>query len=242
METNINRTVKHALLIEPDDLSRIVQLIENEYGTGAFAAQCSEGSTLKTTEVVEILHYENPGFRRIESMGMAFGTTYQEGCSLKIEEGAFSGTASFQIWDSNDKRALRTATELESRLLQSRPSYSFLTRISLSTIIAIGAIAVSSIVVWRNAIATGRPPKAMDIDFLSALYLLAPFALVYVAAVMWLEKGWKWIFPKVAFTIGKQDAENQKRVKARAFFFVVLGVGIALEVFGNFVWDAVTKR
>src|SRR6266566_529533 len=117
MKTNIQREHSHAIVLTPDDLKGISNVIGENYGPISFSASCSEGSSFDFTNINEILEYENPSFRRIQSMRIHGGKPLStEECSIDFRGRTFT-TCNLSILDHDDKRALKVADELGRRML-----------------------------------------------------------------------------------------------------------------------------
>jgi hypothetical protein len=240
MQTNIDRQRSHAFVLTPEDVTAMVTLLAKHYGNLSISALCSEGSKLSSNELAEILAYENPNFRRIESLTIRGGEVYGEGCSIDIGTRMFS-TCNLTVSDHEDKRALKIADELGKRFDDCKPWYSFLTRVTPTFLIAALSFVWATLGLWQIVIKTGRIPRSPDISVLYVLYLAVPIVIIYSILVMYADRGWKWMFPKVWFSIGRQDREFEKRAKVRSWVFGGIILSILLSIIANLITNAITK-
>lgn len=68
MKTRVRRTIKHALDLQPRDLTALWKFLQKSYKGLKIAANCADGSLLETQDLDELLGFENPSFRRIQSV------------------------------------------------------------------------------------------------------------------------------------------------------------------------------
>src|SRR5438105_496749 len=106
---------------------------------------------------------------------------------------------------------------LRTRLVgnwQSKPWYSLILRLRPSRVLWTAMIAFLVVLNWRYVLLMGKLPDAkLGFDsFIAMIYLLVPFVLVLIAAVIYLDKAWDWLFPKAWFLIGRQSREFERRV------------------------------
>lgn len=240
MHTEIERERSHAMVLTADDIAAIVRLLGAAYEGLTIAASCSDGSKLSTADAKELLEYENPRFRRIESLRIRSGEIVEDGCVLMIS-GRTDSTWGFSISDDDDKRALALANELEKRLNDCKPWYSILTRIS--PMVAFWAIAFTLLVIstWWRVLATGHFPTASNISYVELIYFVAPLVLAYVLIFSYADRGWRWLFPTVWFCIGRQNREFEKRARVRYWIFGGVGLAIIVSVLANLISHMLTK-
>jgi hypothetical protein len=59
MNTKIRKDVRHCLLVEADDLSRLDEFLRSKYDKIAYVAKCIDGSELSTASIIDLLSYDH---------------------------------------------------------------------------------------------------------------------------------------------------------------------------------------
>jgi len=233
MQTNIQRQHKEAIILTPEDLKAISALITNNYAAPYIEAGCSEGSKLTTEDLQEILDYENPNFRRIESLNLRTFQGKGSSISITFNAGAES-TCVISIRDTEDKRALAVADELGKRLTLCRPPYSPLTKLTFAMLGAIALILAAAVFVGLS-VWPQLTSKQLELSVGPLFKIVLPLVLVAMALISYIERGWNWMFPRLWFSIGRQNGELKKRENVRNLIFVVIGLAFVINIIANMV-------
>lgn len=240
MKTRIRRDVRHAIVLRPRDLTSLWSVLSAAYPKCDIVAHCVDGSILETANLEELLAFDNPSYRRIESLTVQGNASYEEKASVEFDERASfvigSSTSSLTISSSDDKKALHIASEVMNRVHDARPTYSVFTHIKLSWALLCGFVAYGlTQAAWR--IATGRPASApissLTIDILNFVLLI--YIALFILA--WpINRIQQWLFPRLFFALGRQAEELARREKWRSIVFVSLGVSIAASLIAAFIY------
>ena len=126
MDIKINRTTTYSIVITENELKALVNFLSSNYSNISITASCSDGSTLITKEIEDIINFENSNFRKIESMKLDFGEHNTQGGDVELNDGLLS-TCKFSVNDADDAKALKVAKEIEQRLEECKTWYSIKT-------------------------------------------------------------------------------------------------------------------
>jgi hypothetical protein len=141
-------------------------------------------------------------------------------------------------------KVTHVANEVSRQLAELRPAYWLLTKLRPS--IALWAALIIYLVVmnWAYVLATGKlieSPVGTG-GLISLIYILIPVMLILVAAVLYLDKAWDWLFPKVWFLIGRQSREFERRAAVRKFVFIAIGASVVVGIASNYIYSLLTRR
>src|ERR1051325_2314117 len=84
MKTRIRTQIRHALVIRAIDLRAIWSVLGEVYTKISATARCLDGSILETNDIDEIVVFDNPSFRRIESLEFEARTKLDESVEIQI--------------------------------------------------------------------------------------------------------------------------------------------------------------
>src|SRR5882724_2486142 len=143
--------------------------------------------------------------------------------------------------DHDDKRALKVADELGRLLRECRSPYSPLTRISGGAALMIGLLLCLTPLEWWSFFKTGHLAAASGPLSWELLLFLLPLIAVGIVLAGYVERGWKWMFPKLWFSIGRQSREFDKRSNVRKVVFGVILLEIVVNIVANLLSIPLTK-
>jgi hypothetical protein len=244
VETRIFRTRSHPILVSAEDIKILVQLLSKHYSDAKFCASCSDGSRLTTNDVDEILQFDNPTSRKIQKLEISFNRGGFDD-SGDVELGDFGlCTTQITVRGGDDVKVSHVASEINRQLAEYKPWYWLLLKLRPSIILWVALISYLVVVNWRYVLLTGKLVDAkIGFDgFISMIYLLIPVMLVLIPAVIYLDKAWDWLFPKVWFLIGRQLREFERRASVRRFVFIAIGLSLIVGVASNFVYSFLIRR
>jgi hypothetical protein len=237
METRIYRSAKHALLVSREDIEGIANFLSERYQRLEFSAHCTDGSTLTTKIANELLDFENRNDRRIDELKLEFRQNdVEERGDVESGDHGFR-LCRWTVWSNDDGLAQQIATELGQRIRATRPWYSWISRTRPSYVLPALMVVFGVIATWHDLIVTGRFASTSHPtpDFWEMLNVLLPFALVLVIAVLFFDKVWSWMFPKLWFLIGRQRREFEKRERVRRWIFGGVIGAILLGLIVNYL-------
>ena len=238
MKATTYRACNHAVVIHEGDLKGFYDLFCSRYGEPVFKAECNEGSMLTFDSLRELLAFENHQFRRIDAITVDFGDNHGHG-SLVLRSSAAGHAATNVIADDESDRAFVVADEVDKRLRSCRPSYSFFSRVSGWAVVSGVFISLCSVMFWWLLIKTGRLVDA-SIPSLTMVYLVLPIVPLLILGVKYADRCWEWLFPKVWFCLGRQEAEYGKRSNVRRILSGSIGLALAVGVIAGVITSAIT--
>lgn len=246
MDIRITRKKEYSIIVVEDELRALVNFLSSNYERIEIIAQCNDGSSMTTSELDDIINFENPNSRKIESLEINFGKSYSQGGNVEFSGGVFLSTCNLTIRETDDAKALKVAKEIEHRFEECRPWYSNLGKYFIYGLGVFMFILLSiPITVTVLFLADDKGNDAM----LSPKIIIGIFLGLALSTIVssvgsgaYLIKGWFWIFPKIWFDIGKQKAELQTRIKVRNFIFVGVIVTLILGVIGSIIATLITNR
>ena len=156
MKTTTHRTYNHAVVLEKDDLRGLSDLLSSRYCKIGFEAQCNEGSTLTFDSMSELLTFENHQFRRVDVIEIRFHDDRGTGCLTIGSTSSVGYTGRFLVTDEDPDRAFLVADEVQKRLRSCKQSYSFLSRLSGSTVIIAMLLSFGVLITWFQLLITGE--------------------------------------------------------------------------------------
>lgn len=230
MRSKINRDIRNSLLLSEDDIRSIQAFLEREYNFVDITAKCNEGTTLDECGIADIIAFPNLNSRRIVSVDWSASPSDRwsdrEHARLSINADRWIPGASLTIVSTDDKKALYVAHELTLLLREMRPSHDWFARHSLFEFA--GAIAVLLVLLAPE----GLTAHATWIErALAGLLLVVP----YVGSIWLLDRGRRWLFPRVFFLIGRQRQEYDRRSAWRQHLFATLLLGVVASLVAGII-------
>lgn len=189
--------------MEPDEERRVKKEME-------YTVELSDGSTVTTADVENVLNLPNSSSRRIQSIELA--TPYSMG---KIRASVrFRNEAIIPVtYDlrGEDKEVVSLSDKLEQDLVGLRQWYSLLTierilYVAMSSVLVLSTLALVFIVLLLAFDGMREAPRNIPVE-IPLLFVLAPFVILMVLASL----SWK-IFPVGTFAIG-QGVQRHNRLK-----------------------------
>ena len=242
MDIRITRKKEYSIIVVEDELRALVSFLSSNYEPVNIIAQCNDGSSMTTSQLEDIINFENPSSRKIESLQINFGKSYSQGGNVEFGGGVFLSTCNLTITETDDAKALKVAKEIEHRFEECRPWYSNLGKYFIYGL-GVFMFILLSILVTVLFLADVKGNEAM----ISSKISIGIFQGLAIGAIgtligTYLIKGWFWIFPKIWFDIGKQKTELQTRIKVRNFIFVGVISTLILGVIASIIATLITNR
>jgi len=237
------REIKHALVIEEEELLKISGLIAEKYEEIEISAKCSDKTILNSKDINDIIRFENHNFRKIESIsirGFNSGSkdySIEENLFLTIVNKAFiSATAEFSVRSKKEKDLNYILGKLDELFLGAKPWYNFLAKISVFWIlfwilfVAFGTVTILYIY-FRI---TGEIPKdttellsttTVEKIFIGPIFIFLIYCITYP-----FDRLRGWLFPKLFFLLGRQKKTMEKIESVRKVLFIVICVGLVVSI------------
>ena len=242
MDIRITRKKEYSIIVVEDELRALVSFLSSNYEPVNIIAQCNDGSSMTTSQLEDIINFENPSSRKIESLQINFGKSYSQGGNVEFGGGVFLSTCNLTITETDDAKALKVAKEIEHRFEECRPWYSNLGKYFIYGL-GVFLFILLSLFVTGLFLVDVKSNEAVLFSKIS-ISIFQGLALGAIVSLVgtYLIKGWFWIFPKIWFDIGKQKAELQTRIKVRNFIFVGVISTLILGVIASIIATLITNR
>ena len=242
MKTRITKELRHSLLVEDNELASLFAFISSRYKKVTISATCTDGSKFDSSEIDEILCFENPNYRKIKSLFLSAFTDLDENMSLNFWTDRTAVTAEIQIESTNDEQALYTSREILQKIAEMKPWYDLLARIPISLPV-LGLWGLSSVMytTWQVFGLIPRSTTLTQYSFFEIFNLLVVMVAVVFVVIYPLDWAQKQLFPKVFFLLGKQKKAMETIKKWRSFVFSGLIFAIITGVIGNAISNWLLK-
>ena len=239
MKTKITKTIQHGLIVEESDLRTIFNFLKERYNNIEIIVDCDGGNQLETSNIEEIIKFDNPSYRKIKKIKIyAINTNAnEENLSLIIDSGVFSifdNTVVLIINSKNNEEARGRAQELLKRFSEMKPWYSLTTRISIFSLIIVCWGVVSLFFEFGYLLSYISRPEG-SLSAIASFNILLLGVLGLFLATYPIDCFRKWMFPAVFFNVGCQRRVLEKIKKTRHIVFVVLILGLILSVIANII-------
>lgn len=234
MRTKIEKSWDHAIVVSKEDLLALERLIAAKFNIDKIYIECVEGSEIQFESLEELLQYDNPTFRRITAVRIHFGEIFSEGGDIFLTSER-SHTATFTVKSDDDDRALALATEVEKRIKEMRPWYSFVTRVPFSILAGLTGLGVGSALAWQRLISHGTPATETNVAIIDIFYLTLPIIAILIVAFIYIDRASRWLFPRTIFALGKQIREDERRGKIRNWILTGVIGSVVIAGLGKLV-------
>lgn len=231
MITNIRRSGKFALLLADEDVRSLWTTLESQYSTVAYYMNCNDGSKLMGSDVEEITGFSNRSLRKIVSIILDAENSPLSKCTLDLNKG-WNTSWDIEVKDTDDAKALKVAQDINRTLLEARPWYSILTRFPAGATVAILIMIPFIVSLWSAYLKTGRITTT-DQSLLLLTIMIAPICVVYVLALHYFDVGWRWMFPKLFFAIGRQKDGLKTKAFVRNLVFITVLLTLLLSLISD---------
>jgi hypothetical protein len=242
MEMKIEKgsSVKHALLINGEDILQLEAFFRRNFKDMEYSAQCEDGTGIQFEDLDALLKYENPDFRRFYSIRISASDGKIGGEKVEInlgKVGFFSDvTAAIHLnLDSLDKQIL-IETELASRIKMMRPWYSPITTLSFTMGLPLILLFITLLFSIYDLIAvfTHWWPRLSTNDSQPSNVIFGSLIFGFLFLVGYIiDRSKAYIFPRVFFQIGRQKNNFKVRQRVAYFVFGVIGLGIIINVISS---------
>lgn len=225
MTSSIEKKISHSLLIQEEELRGLARFIHEKFQEIRIAADCIDGTTLDTTDIEQILAFENLNYRKIKAITID-ASSPKESISIKICTA--SAPAEFSVKSQSDANAVFYSDEVLKRLKEMKPSYDIFARVSFQKIFFsfwLGLGGLIGILQMSGKLPPAQP-KFSTIDIINhgTILLAAVYGVGYV-----LDRFRIWLFPKVFFVIGKQKKTLERMLTYRKIV-PTLALGIIASI------------
>ena len=246
MKGRYSEELLHAFVVRPDELKKLVELLQKRIGKVDISADCVDKIEREFNTVKELIAYENSKSKRIRRIHLsARSDNYSKSATIVFRDSFFVGV-SINVSGREDVVS-RLKEEMLDIIAGMRPWYDAMSHINFVIVISIVLwilmtfwlipFVVDVVMKFRGIPMSDY--KGKDISFSVYLRQVMPIstllALIFVSTYMlYFKRLHKFLFPRAFFMIGqgKSRFEHQQRVRWCVIigFFVSLAAGLVLLI------------
>lgn len=236
MDVHYSKELSHAFVVSPDELGKLVGLLQKRIGEVDISVKCADDLSRKFRTLKDLIAYENPKPKEISSIDLrARSDTYSKSARIVFRR------PSWLSWgisiDANGREDVvsRLKEEILDIMAGMRPKYDVMYRINFvtSTWIVFGILFFVGLLLSFSMLAVvwGWVPvpelKKNITSFLRPirLALYAP-QVISLAIAISSNRILKSFFPKAVFTIGQGKSRFEHQEKVR--WAVIIGFWVSL--------------
>lgn len=235
MKIKITKFVYHAILVDGQELMTLVEFLSNRFQKLTVSASCLDGTVIETEDIADVVNFENPNFRQIQTIEMHSYVNSNENFSLSLQsKKGNSFSAYYKIHLTDDATALRITDEVLKRLKEMKPWYDYLARVKSAYVFGIPGI-VYGLYIFLQILLGNRQRVDMSPIILDGLYVMFWFGILYVALLQGLDWVQAKLYPRVFFLIGKQKKHMENLDRWRRFIWGGFLLAIITGIIGNFL-------
>ena len=213
-QTSFEDSVKHAIVVTPDDVTAIAEILENDAGVLNITAGCRDGMKRTFESAKELCDYDNTKEKRFVTLRMAASSgTFRKQVVLSFADESYRPPLMLDI-SGDEGFVIAMRDRLQSKVARMRPWYAFVAALEFETIITYGTFAfiglssMWSLVQYKLRAVQPKPamPPTHDVEMdvvASAIALMAVIlaASFFVIATK-LRSLFKWFFPRLSYALG----------------------------------------
>ena len=243
MNVNYSETLSQAFVVGPDELKKLVELLQKRIGEVSISVNCIDNIQREFTTVKDLIDYENPKSKRICRIYLsARSEDYAKSSTIAFRDSSsFSGGVSLSITAREDV-VLRLKDKILDIVKGTRQWYNPFTSFDFTSITHWGIyflfICVVVILIGFLAFKFGLisdDKEGIELRDQVSGFILFPSFIFIIVCVTFLSKPFKWLFPSAVFTIGQGQSrfETLKRVQWGVVisFSVSFAAGCLLLIF-----------
>ncbi len=233
MKVNYSEELPHAFVVGPDELKKLVGLLQECIGEVSLSVDCIDKLQREFPTVKDLIDYENPKSKRICRIYLSAREDIEKSATITFRDASsFSGGVSLSITAREDV-VLRLKDKMLDIVAGTRPWYNSLARSDLASqtglvfyfLSFLGVIVLSTFIAFKFGLISDSKEGMEFGDQLRSFiwFTSAIFVIVYLA---FFSKLLKWLFPLAVFTIGQGEYrfETLKRVQ----WGVVISLAVSL--------------
>ncbi len=242
MSVNYSEELSQAFVVGPDELKKLVDLLQKRIGKVGISTDCIDKIQRKFSTVEELIDYENPKSKRICRIYLSAREGFEESSTIAFRDSSsFSGSVSLSI-TAGEGVVLQLKDKMLDIVAGTRPWYNLLARFDLVTLTGLVSyllffvvvVILSTFIAFKFGLISDSKEEMELGDQLRVFILLTSiiFSIVYFA---FFSKLLKWLFPLGIFAIGQGRSryETLERIQwcVVIAFMVSLAAGVVLLIF-----------
>lgn len=233
MNVNYSETLSQAFVVGPDELKKLVELLQKRIGEVSISADCIDNIQREFTTVKDLMDYENPKSKRICRIYLSAHDDFSKSATVAFRDSysPSDGGISVSIAAREDV-VLRLKDKILSIIAGTQPWYNIIACFdSFNYLLFFPIVFGLSIFIAVKISAVKMELEDQFISFISLTSIIfVIFSIMYFA---FFFKLLKWLFPSGIFTIGqgKSRFETLKRIQ----WSVAIAFAVSLTA-GLVVW------
>ena len=242
MNVTYSETLSQAFVIGPDELKKLVDLLQGRIGKVSISADCIDKIERKFSAVKELIDYENPKSKRICRIYLSARDGFEKSATITFGDfSSFSGGVSLNITAREDV-VVRLKDKIWDIVAGTRPWYNPLAGFNFTNIthwvvyfffIFSGLVLIRFLSFKFGLISDSK--DGIEIRSQIWVFILLLSVIFGIVCCIFLTKLSKWLFPSGVFMIGqgKSRFETLKRVRWGVVipFAVSFAAGCLLLIF-----------
>lgn len=224
-------SVKHAFVLEPEQLRKVCKLFQDRIGAPSISALCADGITREFTDISHLLEYENPRRRRIVSISFrSCSDDWKKQARISFSSHSW-GTISASI-SGLEASVMKLADEIGEMIDGLKPWYWRFSRIDFF-LVGLITIWLADAILNTYAAGQGTTSVKATVSFVKAFSItgivLAAFGLV--GLTFWgLHRLRSRYFPLAIFKIGQETRRFETDEKVRWTIMIGFAVSVVASV------------
>ena len=243
MSVNYSEELSQAFVVGPDELKKLVDLLQERVGKVSISADCIDKIQREFSTVKELIDYENPKSKRISRIYLsARSDDYSKSATIAFRDSSsFSGGVSLSITAREDV-VLRLKDKILDIVAGTRRWYSPLATFDFTKIIHwivyflfffVVVISIAFLAFKFGLISDDK--EGIEIRDQVRVFITFPSFIFFIVCFTFLSKPFKWLFPSGVFMIGQGRSryETLERIQwcVVIAFMVSLAAGVVLLIF-----------
>lgn len=233
MNVNYSEELSQAFVVGPDELKKLVELLQKRIGKVSISADCIDKIQREFTTVKDLIDYENPKSKRICRIYLDAREGFEKSATIAFRDSSSSGEGISLSISAREDVVLRLKDKILDVISGMFPWYSPIGQIKLMSPVGFTlyllAVPLFFILILFLLFKLKLIPNLITRE-VSSLILLPS-----IGGIMFLGRLLKWLFPSGIFAIGqgKSRFETLKRVKWGVVisFAVSFAAGCLLLIF-----------
>lgn len=247
------KTFSDAIVVWPEDLRHLDSFLQRKFSHIEYVAKTEDNTELGPTNLNTLLEYENPDFRKLDSITIR--ATNADGDNVANEEveivlgntGPFSYvTALVKLAFSDINTKVPIEDEIIKRVRAMHPWYSWLTKIpfkySIPLVLFILSFALNLINVIKKIYHFESASVTNQFTFSDNESFSATVLIVGVLLIIgyMIDRSRDYLFPRYFFCIGRQLNKFKKKQNVAYTIFGIILLGIAINIASSMIWSSIT--
>ena len=251
MNSKTTKSFAGAIVVHPSDLKYLDEYLSRSFSEVTYLATCEDGTKLKPKDLEELLNYENPSFKRLATLSVLAGGENYRDDNIEIVMGkpvylsSKTVDVEFEFEDINQQYAFEK--EIINRVKLLRPWYFWLSpiewRFLLPALLFVSMLAYPFMTLMqklRGIRVVEKPPQVKFSENVSVILLFLMIGVLFLVGYA-VDNSRNFLFPKYFFVIGRQKEVYEKRRNIANVVFVVIILGIIINILSSFIVQPLSK-